>query len=135
MEMSERSSQQAMKVTTLRFGRDLWQLLEREAGRVGTSVSQYVREAALARAAAAAGARGESPFDLLAAEAGELVEWAETDDQRSRIEEAIDVIAHARDTRDSALALRAQSRQAREQSLRRKARAAGAVEDAGRRTP
>ena len=55
-----------MKTTTLRFGHDLWDLLEAEARRAGVSVSQYVREAALARAAAAAGARGESPFELLA---------------------------------------------------------------------
>ena len=55
-----------MKVTTLRFGEDLWALLEREAARSGTSVSQYIREAALARAAFAAGARGEAPGELLA---------------------------------------------------------------------
>ncbi len=55
-----------MKVTTLRFGADLWGLLESEAGRAGVSVSQYIREAALARAAATAGSRGEDPFELLA---------------------------------------------------------------------
>jgi hypothetical protein len=48
-----------MKVTTVRFGVDLWGLLDAEAARVGVSVSQYIREAALARAAAAAAARGE----------------------------------------------------------------------------
>ena len=56
----------AMRVTTVRFGRDLWQLLEREAALVGTSVSQYIREASLARAAAAAAARGEDAFEQLA---------------------------------------------------------------------
>ena len=52
-----------MRVTTVRFGHDLWQLLEVEAALVGTSVSQYIREASLARAAAAAAARGESAFE------------------------------------------------------------------------
>ena len=56
----------AMRVTTVRFGHDLWELLEYEAALVGTSVSQYIREASLARAAAAAAARGESAFERLA---------------------------------------------------------------------
>lgn len=55
-----------MKVTTVRFGRDLWELLEAEAELAGVSVSQYIREAALARASAAAGARGQDPVALLA---------------------------------------------------------------------
>ena len=57
----------AMKVTTVRFGADLWALLEREAALAGVSVAQYVREAALARAAFAAGARAGAPEHLLAA--------------------------------------------------------------------
>lgn len=56
----------AMKITTVRFGEDLWALLETEAARGGVSVSQYIREAALARAVAAAAARGDEPFELLA---------------------------------------------------------------------
>jgi hypothetical protein len=55
-----------MKVTTVRFGADVWALLEHEAASAGVSVSQYIREAALARAAAAAAARGEEPLALLA---------------------------------------------------------------------
>ena len=55
----------AMRVSAIRFA-DLWQVLEIEAAAVGVSVSQYVREAALMRAAAAATARGEDPFQLLA---------------------------------------------------------------------
>jgi hypothetical protein len=57
--------QDVMKATTVRFGPDLWALLEAEAARVGVSVSQYIREAALARAAFAAGARADLPSDLL----------------------------------------------------------------------
>jgi hypothetical protein len=55
-----------MKTTTLRFGPDLWRVLEGEAAAAGVTVSQYIRDAALARALAAAAARGEGPFDLLA---------------------------------------------------------------------
>jgi hypothetical protein len=59
----------AMRVSAVRFGADLWQLLDDEATRVGVSVAQYVREASLARAAAAAAARGEDPLERLAAAA------------------------------------------------------------------
>jgi hypothetical protein len=58
-----------MRVTAVRFGADLWQLLEDEATLLGVSVAQYVREASLARAAAAAAARGEDPLERLAAAA------------------------------------------------------------------
>ena len=61
-----RTKSAAMKVTTVRFGEDLWALLEAEAARAGVSVSQYVREAALARAAFAAGARADMPAGILA---------------------------------------------------------------------
>ena len=62
-----------MKVTTVRFGDDLRRLLEHESAIVGVSVSQYVREAALARAAAAVAARGEDPFERLAGAVRETV--------------------------------------------------------------
>jgi hypothetical protein len=48
--------------TTLRFPEDLWRFLEQEAKSMGISVAQYVREAALARAAYDAGRRGDLPF-------------------------------------------------------------------------
>jgi hypothetical protein len=50
----------AMHQTTVRFGADLWEDLLAESGRVGVSVAQYVREAAVARLAYNAGARGET---------------------------------------------------------------------------
>src|SRR3954464_11009465 len=53
----------AMKVTTVRFSEDLWAAVATEAERSGVSASQFIREAALARAAAAAGSRGEAIFD------------------------------------------------------------------------
>jgi hypothetical protein len=62
-------SKVAMRVSAVRFGADLWQLLEDEATAVGVSVAQYVREASLARAVAAAAARGEDPHERLAAAA------------------------------------------------------------------
>jgi uncharacterized protein (DUF1778 family) len=51
-----------MKVTTVRFSEDLWETITREAEVAGVSASQFIREAALARAAAAAGAREEMSF-------------------------------------------------------------------------
>jgi hypothetical protein len=108
-----------MKVTTLRFGRDLWRLLESEAALVGTSVSQYIREAALARASAAASRRGESPFELLADAAHDLASTAASPRERAEIEHAIDVIERTRGARDDAAALRAQSAQARREAKRR----------------
>jgi len=51
-----------MHQTTLRFPEDLWRFLEVEARGLGVSVAQYVREAALARAAYDAGRRGEALF-------------------------------------------------------------------------
>jgi hypothetical protein len=53
-----------MHQTTVRFGADLWDALEREASRLGVSVAQYVREAALARLVYVAGQRGDDQFDL-----------------------------------------------------------------------
>jgi hypothetical protein len=53
-----------MHQTTVRFGADLWEALEKEGTRLGVSVAQYVREAALARLVYAAGKRGDDEFDL-----------------------------------------------------------------------
>ena len=52
-----------MHQTTVRFGADLWDALERECDALGLSVAQYVREAALARLAYAAAKRGDEDFD------------------------------------------------------------------------
>jgi hypothetical protein len=99
-----------MKVTTVRFGRDLWRLLESEANLVGTSVSQYIREAALARAAAAASLRGDSPFEALASAAESPADTA--------------VVERARQMRQGAKALRAQSRQVTAEAKKKARRAA-----------
>jgi hypothetical protein len=55
-----------MHQTTVRFGPELWRMLEAETERMGVSVAHYVREAALARLAYAAGQRsigGESSLE------------------------------------------------------------------------
>src|SRR6476469_7359880 len=48
----------AMRATTVRFGDDLWTMLEREAGRHGVSAAQFVRDATILRIAYLAGERG-----------------------------------------------------------------------------
>ena len=53
-----------MHQTTVRFGAELWQELERESALMGVSIAQYVREAALARLIHAAAERGGQEFRL-----------------------------------------------------------------------
>jgi mobilization protein NikA len=54
-----------MRATTIRFTPELWELLEREARREGVSVAQYVRDAALCRAAYGLGERSASGDETL----------------------------------------------------------------------
>lgn len=108
-----------MKTTTLRFGSDLWALLEHEAAEAGVSVSQYVREAALARAAFAAGARAGAPAELLeawSASAIEPVHGPRYSADTSRLISAL-MRMEAQDRREESAALREQTRQ-----VQRKAR-------------
>lgn len=103
-----------MKVTTLRFGSDLWRLVESEAEQAGVSASQYIREAALARAAAAAAARGQGPFELLAGAVREVRRDQTDPAARNETERALAALARltAAETRTTASAVRAQSQQA-----------------------
>jgi GAF domain-containing protein len=57
-----------MKATTVRFGEDLWAMLEREAGRLGVSAAQFVREATIMRVALLAGSRGDPDAELTIAD-------------------------------------------------------------------
>ncbi len=98
-----KQGRKAMKVTTLRFGEDLWRLLEAEAALAGVSVSQYIRESALARAAAAAGARNEDPLVLLGAAGAQLSTESPT---------AADLRHRAEATRREVEATRAETEQA-----------------------
>jgi hypothetical protein len=53
-----------IRTTTVRLESQRWELVQREAARAGVSVSEYIRAAAVLRAAAAA-ARGEDPVERL----------------------------------------------------------------------
>jgi GAF domain len=57
-----------MKATTVRFGEDLWAMLEREARTLGVSAAQFVREAAIMRVAMLAGSRGDPDAELTIAD-------------------------------------------------------------------
>jgi len=108
-----------MKTTTLRMGEDLWALLEGEAERAGVSVSQYVREAALARAAFAAGARADVPSELLGRWAeGALGSGASVGSGPDHLRHLIAALSRslAREEREGSQALRVESRQAQRRS-------------------
>ena len=69
-----------MRATTVRFSDALWTLVEQEADRDGVSAAQYVRDAAVLRAAYAMGRRGDADFERAIArvsgERGEPVDEA-----------------------------------------------------------
>jgi GAF domain-containing protein len=62
-----------MRATTVRFGEDLWTMLEQEAARSGLSAAQFVREATILRLAMLAGMRGD---DAARATLGTIAEQA-----------------------------------------------------------
>jgi glutathione S-transferase len=108
-----------MKVTTVRFGEDLWALLEAEADHAGVSVSQYIREAALARAAFLVGARAGVADELLAAWSRTLVSGGhDSPEHDAATQRLIAALARSefRRGRDEAAAVRGESRQARRQA-------------------
>lgn len=108
-----------MKTTTLRFGSDLWALLEHEAEESGVSVAQYVREAALARAAFSAGARAGAPAELLEAWSASALaphlHGPQHDADTNRLIAALMRI-RAQDRREESAALREQTRQMQRRS-------------------
>ena len=57
-----------MRATTVRFGEDLWAMLERESRRLGISAAHFVREATIMRLSMLAGARGDPDAELTIAE-------------------------------------------------------------------
>jgi hypothetical protein len=116
-----------MRVTAIRVSDDLWRLLEREAAQVGVSVSQYVREAALARASAAVKARGQDPFELLAQATQDTQQQPAEDPHTGPDGRARQARTAARDARSDAQAIRAESKQARQQARRQR--------DSARRRP
>src|SRR5262245_17563225 len=117
-----------MHQTTVRFGADLWEALERECERLGLSVAQYIREAALTRLVYAAGRRGDDEFELaldLATGRGPETapELNEPADEPSRRSPALDAQVRAMDEQSQAVALAAQGQLARARARRLRARA------------
>lgn len=108
-----------MHQTTIRFGNDLWRALTRSAEEQGTSVAQYVREAAVARMAQEAAADGiPAPDAAWAAEtdrgraaAGhDAARGAEARGaSRGQVEGSLAVWAQGRHARARARAIREQS--------------------------
>lgn len=108
-----------MKVTTVRFSEDLWAAVADEAEKAGVSASQFIREAALARAAAAAGARGELLFDAFPAGIHDALRMdLLPEDRQATIQEAVNSVSRAlaASARSDAQAVRAESQQARRAS-------------------
>jgi hypothetical protein len=116
--------QKKMHQTTVRFGADLWEALEREGERLGVSVAQYVREAALARLIYAAGRRGDDEFDLaLEIALGDTVQPARLPQPEGPLASAVDVLspverAHVEASESAALWGQAQQARRRAQELR-----------------
>jgi hypothetical protein len=54
----------AMRATTVRFGDDLWELLEAEAAAQGISAAQFVRDSAIMRLGILSGRRGDEEATL-----------------------------------------------------------------------
>jgi hypothetical protein len=52
-----------MHQTTVRFSAELWEALEKECDRIGVSVAQFLREAAITRIAYEAGRRGDPSYE------------------------------------------------------------------------
>jgi hypothetical protein len=118
-------TRRAMKMTTLRVGKDLWALLEQEAALDGVSVSQYIREAALARAISSASERGETPYGVAAQANGNGAGRRDTPAAVARHEAA--------DKRAQALALHAQSEQAKRVSAQRRSQSNALVDEGAAR--
>lgn len=78
----------AMRATTVRFGDDLWAMLEAESDRLGLSAAQFVREAAIMRLAALAGARGDVRTEATIADIAAAV--ARRGSNRSPITQALE---------------------------------------------
>lgn len=104
----------AMKVTTVRFGEDLWGVVAAEAERAGVSTSQFIREAALLRAAAAGSARGETLFDWLTRSHDRDIAPDSISSARREVQRAVAALnrAVATDVRQDGAALHAENQQA-----------------------
>jgi hypothetical protein len=119
-----------MHQTTVRFGSDLWQAMERECARLGVSAAQYLREAALARLAYTGGRAGFPAYELALTKAevgGDLeksLESADPEPGGSSDRNAVWAAAAASETITDSSAVIAQSRQARAQAREVRSRSA-----------
>jgi hypothetical protein len=111
-----------MHQTTVRFGPDLWQAMERECARLGVSAAQYLREAALARLAYTGGRAGFPAYELALTTAGaggnvaESLESVYREPGGSSDPTTVWAAAGAVETMTDSSAVIAQSRQARAQA-------------------
>jgi hypothetical protein len=97
-----------MHQTTLRFGPDLWSALESESKRLGVSIAQYVRDAAVSRLAIATAIdHGLEHQDLPVQDPGEPVQLVER--IGVQLSSADAVRAQGRLARDRARRLRTQA--------------------------
>jgi hypothetical protein len=108
-----------MKVTTVRFSEDLWNAVVKEAEHAGVSASQFIREAALARAAAAAGTRGDVIFDSATIRQTALHSML-SDERQRELEKALAILTRvlSGSIREESEALLAESRQARRRAAK-----------------
>jgi hypothetical protein len=101
----------AMHQTTVRFGADLWEDLLAESERVGVSIAQYVREAAVARLAYNAAMRGDGVALGASAESIRFHDLAQRTSDDEQTSEA--VWAQSRLARERAQRLRREAESAR----------------------
>jgi GAF domain-containing protein len=98
-----------MRATTVRFGDALWALVEQEAEREGVSAAQFIRDAAVVRAAYAMGQRGDAGLDAALARVFEprsLPNAARGPDGTERRQALLDAAAAAAEDPDRLDALR-----------------------------
>lgn len=110
----------AMHQTTVRFGHDLWAVLEQEADRLGVSAAQYIRDATLTRLAYASALRRD------AVASREAFEWAAQAPLSERVKAQLDssaaLQAQGELARSKAERLRAEAEQIRERNAVRRNR-------------
>jgi len=106
--VAEITAMKKMHQTTVRFGTDLWSMLEAEAAATGVSAAQYVRDATLARLAYTFGRRGGSLSGETAVANAMALEQA-----RSGIESSAALWAQGHLARERARKLRDDARKAR----------------------
>jgi GAF domain-containing protein len=86
-----------MRATTVRFGDELWKLLERESGREGVSAAQFIRDATIVRVAYAMGQRGDVEYEEALGRAGAPDEDGSQPNGEQRRQALLDAAAAVQD--------------------------------------